>query len=52
MTELNITENLRIGYSYDIWFNELQAYNKGSHEIRLGFDLGVFDKRMLNPRYF
>jgi type IX secretion system PorP/SprF family membrane protein len=52
MTEFNITENLRIGYSYDIWFNELQAYNKGSHEIRLGFDLGVFDKRMLNPRYF
>ena len=52
MTEFNITENIRLGYSYDIWFNELQAYNKGSHEIRLGFDFDIFHTRMLTPRYF
>ncbi len=51
MTEFNITQSLRIGYSYDIWFNELGAYNKGSHEIRLGFDFDIF-ARMLTPRYF
>lgn len=51
ITEVNIAQNLRIGYSYDIWINELQAYNKGSHEIRLSFDFNV-GKRMLSPRYF
>lgn len=51
ITEVNIAQNLRIGYSYDIWINELQAYNKGSHEIRVSFDFNV-GKRMLSPRYF
>jgi type IX secretion system PorP/SprF family membrane protein len=51
MTEINIAQNFRIGYSYDIWFNELQALNKGSHEIRMSFDINVH-KRMLSPRYF
>ncbi len=50
LTELNVSPNLRLGYSYDIWFNELKGYNKGSHEIRLGFDFGK--SRMLTPRYF
>ncbi|MCX6244302.1 MAG: type IX secretion system membrane protein PorP/SprF [Bacteroidetes bacterium] len=50
---VNITKNLTFSYSYDIWFNELQAYNKGSHEIRLGFGFDLFNKdRMLTPRYF
>ncbi|NVO20836.1 MAG: type IX secretion system membrane protein PorP/SprF [Bacteroidetes bacterium] len=52
MTEFQLTDNIRLGYSYDIWFNEIQAYNKGSHEIRLGFDFDIFHNRMLTPRYF
>lgn len=52
LTEFRITKNLRLGYSYDIWFNELKAYNKGSHEIRIGFDLENKQNRMLTPRYF
>ncbi len=51
MTEINIAQNFRIGYSYDIWINELKTYNKGSHEIRMSFDINVH-KRMLTPRYF
>lgn len=51
ITEVNIAQNLRIGYSYDIWLNELKMYNKGSHEIRLSFDLNV-GRRILSPRYF
>ncbi|MBK7030051.1 MAG: PorP/SprF family type IX secretion system membrane protein [Bacteroidales bacterium] len=52
MTEFSLSENLRLGYSYDLWLNELQGYNKGSHEIRLGFDFDLLKKRMLTPRYF
>ena len=51
ITEINIAQNLRIGYSYDIWLNELKVYNKGSHEIRMSFDFNVA-KRILTPRYF
>lgn len=50
---VNITKKLSVGYSYDIWFNALQGYNKGSHEIRIGYDIDLFNKsRMLTPRYF
>jgi len=52
MTEFKITKSLRLGYSYDIWFNELRAYNKGSHELRIGFDLENKQNRMRTPRYF
>jgi type IX secretion system PorP/SprF family membrane protein len=52
MTEINLGQNLRLGYSYDVYLNELVHYNKGSHEIRLGFDLDLFKNRMLTPRYF
>ena len=51
ITEINVTQDLRIGYSYDIWLNELKVYNKGSHEIRLSYDFNV-NNRILTPRYF
>lgn len=51
ITEINIAQNLRLGYSYDIWLNELKSFNKGSHEIRLSYDFNI-NKRMLTPRYF
>jgi type IX secretion system PorP/SprF family membrane protein len=53
MTEVNIAKGLRVGYSYDMWFNPLQSNSKGSHEIRLGYDLDLFNTgRMSSPRYF
>lgn len=51
ITEINVAQNLRVGYSYDIWLNELKVYNKGSHEIRLSYDFNI-GKRILSPRYF
>lgn len=51
MTEIIVSKNLRVGYSYDIWLNELKIYNKGSHEIRLSYDFNI-DKRIRTPRYF
>jgi type IX secretion system PorP/SprF family membrane protein len=53
MTEVNITKSLHIGYSYDAWFNPLQSYAKGAHEIRLGYDIDLFNTgRIVSPRYF
>lgn len=53
IVEVNAGKGFTIGYSYDIWFNSLKAYNQGSHEIRLGYEFDLFNKeRMLTPRYF
>jgi type IX secretion system PorP/SprF family membrane protein len=52
MTEFRIAPKIRLGYSLDIYLNELQPYNYGSHEIRLGFDLVSEKNRMKTPRYF
>lgn len=52
MTELTITETIKLGYSYDIYLNELQPFNYGSHEIRVEFDFGMLNTRMRTPRYF
>jgi type IX secretion system PorP/SprF family membrane protein len=53
MAEVNVMKNLHIGYSYDAWFNQLASYNKGSHEIRIGYDIDAFrTNRLTTPRYF
>ncbi len=51
ITEVNITQNMRIGYSYDMWLNELKIQRNGSHEFRLSFEINN-NKRMKTPRYF
>ncbi len=51
LTEFRLTDYLRLGYSFDLYMNELLLYNKGSHELRLGFDIST-KKRMKTPRYF
>ncbi len=54
LLDFNLTKQLHLGYSYDIWFNQLLGYNKGSHEIRIGYDFNLYKirNRMLSPRYF
>ena len=51
MTEINITDYLRVGYAYDLSINKLSKYNKGSHEIFLGFDFTIKSKKIVSPRY-
>lgn len=51
ITEICLSEKLRLGYSYDFYMNELEGYNRGSHEIMLRYDIN-WDGRMLTPRYF
>jgi type IX secretion system PorP/SprF family membrane protein len=52
LTEFRITPKIRLGYSFDVYLNELQPYNYGSHEIRLSFDVLGSGHRMNTPRYF
>ncbi len=50
----NITQSLKIGYSYDFSVSDLSGYNDGSHEIVLlyNFDLLKFGNKHTSPRFF
>jgi type IX secretion system PorP/SprF family membrane protein len=39
MAGFRIAEKFYFGYSYDITFNPLSEYTKGSHELMIGFDI-------------
>jgi type IX secretion system PorP/SprF family membrane protein len=51
MTEVNITDFMRIGYAYDLNYDKLGNYNKGTHEVFLGFDFNLKNQQTISPRY-
>jgi type IX secretion system PorP/SprF family membrane protein len=50
--ELQLTKQLRLGYSYDFTTTDIKNYSDGSHEIMLGYDFGYDIMKMKTPRYF
>jgi len=50
--QFQITENLRIGYSYDLALNSLFNSQNGTHELTVGWLLPQKRKRVLSPRFF
>jgi hypothetical protein len=52
MFQVQITNQLKIGYAFELTINDLLSYQYGTHEIMLSYDF-VFKKvNVLNPRYF
>jgi type IX secretion system PorP/SprF family membrane protein len=47
-----IDDQYRIGYSYDYLLNGLNPYQKGTHEITLGYLFRNKSNRILSPRFF
>ena len=52
ITQIQVTKQLRVGYSYDYSTTGLQKYNSGTHEITLGFDFTFNKNKIITPRYF
>ena len=52
MVELQASPNLRIGYAYDMPFNPLKYFTKGSHELMLRYEIGNFKTKIKSTRYF
>lgn len=52
MLEVWPTKQLMIGYAYDYTLTKLGNYNRGSHEVIIGYDFGFEKKRVITPRYF
>jgi type IX secretion system PorP/SprF family membrane protein len=47
-----ITQQLQIGYSYDLTNTDLRPHNKGTHEIMLNYVFTRRGQRIISPRYF
>ena len=45
LAQFNITGKMLIGYSFDLTFSELNAFNNGTHEIMFGYDLDIFNQK-------
>lgn len=52
MMQLQITEQLIFGYSYDASIGEISTINSGSHEIMLNYRFRFSKKGITSPRYF
>lgn len=52
MVELQATQQIRIGYAYDVPFNPLKYFTKGSHELMLRYEFGNFKTKIKSTRYF
>ncbi len=51
ITEYNISDFIRIGYSHDFDLSKLRRYNTGTHEVFIGCDLNIKKNKSLSPRY-
>lgn len=52
LLQVQVNEQLKIGYAYDLTTTSLGAYNSGTHEILLNFDFSFGRGRVRSPRYF
>ncbi len=50
--QIQLTNQLRVGYSYDVSANDLSTFNNGTHEILVGWDFNFGRGKVRSPRYF
>lgn len=47
-----LPKDFTIGYAYDQTISKVKTYNKGTHEIMVGYDVSWKKKGIRSPRYF
>ncbi|MBU2913171.1 PorP/SprF family type IX secretion system membrane protein [Reichenbachiella agariperforans] len=52
LLELNLTDDLRFGYTYDYTLNDLSNVSSGTHEIMLNYRVEFKKNNVTSPRYF
>ena len=50
--ELQMSDQLRLGYAYDRTLNNLKSYGPSSHEFMIRYEFGFGKSKILTPRYF
>ena len=52
MGQYQVNDQFRVGYAFDLTTTRMGAYNAGTHEIMLNYDLRFLTGRTISPRYF
>lgn len=52
MARFDITNQLSLGYSFDMTQSRLRNYNQGTHEVYISYDIAFKNKKILSPRFF
>jgi type IX secretion system PorP/SprF family membrane protein len=52
IVEVQLSDQLRLGYAYDQMLNRLKTFKLPSHEIMIRYELGFGKNKILTPRYF
>lgn len=52
LVDLQVTDQLRLGYSYTAALGEIKSAEIGSHEVFLGYIFKFNSKGIVSPRYF
>jgi type IX secretion system PorP/SprF family membrane protein len=52
MLQVQISNQLKVGYAYDVTATELGTYNNGTHEILVSYDFNFGRDKVKSPRYF
>ncbi|SHL24348.1 type IX secretion system membrane protein, PorP/SprF family [Chitinophaga jiangningensis] len=52
IVQFNVTQQLRIGYAYDLTISKMASYQSGSHELSIGYLFTGKRPRVTSPRYF
>ena len=51
LTQYQINEKMKAGYSFDYGMNKIGHIGKGTHEIMIGYDINLHGTKMAMPRY-
>jgi type IX secretion system PorP/SprF family membrane protein len=52
LVKFDLTDQLSLGYSYDLTQSGLKPFNQGTHEVFVSYDVAFKSKKILSPRYF
>ncbi len=52
LTGINVSDNLGIGYAFDLNTTTLGPYAAGTHEVLLRYRFGFKNSKIITPRYF
>jgi len=52
LVDFQVSDQFRIGYTYEIPTGEIRPYTSGSHEILLMYEFKFNKEKMKSPRYF
>ncbi len=52
LVQIQLSNQLRVGYSYDVTASELNTFNNGTHEVLVSYDFNFGRGKVRSPRYF